>query len=480
MNLEINKLLKSTRDGLDLATSVFEALPEVVKMPHETNDQYLKFLYTYTEKALRLANGAYYSCYHGHPIGGIGAARSVYEICVAVQYVNKVPNERIKEFLRNQSEIPHEWSDSRLERMAKKIKKDDYKSVYGELSQISHIDATLIDDYMTNVDKNEIQIKSKLSNEKYCIRVLSSICLCLNQILQMFMGTFAVQPPISSSVGKTKSHKLSKTLILAGELLEYARSDILGELEPVKPSINWESRYLVFLYIHTHLALDLAHGAYHSCCHGWPIGGVGAARSIYETCLNVMYIKSVGNKSLRNEHLERLMWSVSEGRHDTMTSGICRENLQRMNQEKKQEIGNQYKAYKAKYKNAIPPYQKNRWAGISVKKMSQEVGWEKEYRHVYEELSQISHVNEIMIDDETNEQAENEIHFNSNLNPNDEYLIEVLDVIFEYIPLILDEYIEVFMEPPEIQNLRKVIQNIQNDYRKEVPMYQKPADESNS
>ena len=100
--------------------------------------------------------------------------------------------------------------------------------------------------------------------------------------------------------------------------------------------------------------------------------------------------------------------------------------------------------------------------------MAQEVGWEQTYKDVYGKLSQISHVSEIIISDEVIEQTEREIHFNSNLDQNDEHLLDVLDVIFEYIPLILDEYMEVFMEPVEIQRIKRVIQNTQRDYRKEV------------
>lgn len=479
MSPEIRKWLKFTQDGLDLATSIFEALPKVLKVPQGTNNQYLKFLYTYTAEALRLANGAYYSCHYGYPIGGIGAARSIYEICVAIQYVQKAPNERIKKFVRKETEKPHEWSDSRIETMAKKIKRDDYKSLYGSLSHISHIGAMLMDDHMRKTDENKIWINPKLSNEDYCIHVLSAICPCLEQILRVFIKTFGVQRPTSTLIGKTTLQKSSKPLILAGEFLEYAISYIQGKLEPTKLSISWAGRYSVFLYIHTHMALDLAYGAYHGCCHGWSIAGVGAVRSIYETCLNVMYVKSGRNETVRNRRLERFMMSVAEARYDTMTSGISRENLQHMDEEKKREIGNQYKAYKAKYKNVVPTYEKNRWAGISIKQMSKEVGWKREHKRVYEELSQISHVSEIAISDEAKKQTENETHFNSNLNPNDEYLIEVLNVIFEYIPLILDEYIEAFMEPLEIQHLRKVIRNIQRDYRKEVLIHQKPANGSN-
>lgn len=468
MSPEINKWLKFTRDGLDSATIIFEALPKVVKVPHKSNNPYLKLLHTYTEKALRLANGAYYSCYHNHSIAGIGAARSIYEICTAVQYVKKAPNERIKNFVRKETERPREWSESRVETMTKKIKKDDYKSVYGHLSHISHIGAMLMDDYMENADENEVQIKSKLSSDEYCIHVLSAIYPCLNQIVQAYMEAFGIQLPTSSSARKTESQKPNKALILAGELLEYARYHILGKLEPVKLSTSWEGMYSVFLYIHTHLVLDLAHGAYHSCHHGWPIGAVGAARSIYETCLNVLYIKSDENKPIKNERLERFMMSVAEVRYDTMTSRIGKGNLQHMSEEKKREIGNQYKAYKAKYINARPPYEKNKWAGISVKQMAQDIGWQKAHKSTYEPLSAISHASEIVINDETEEHIEAEIYFNSGLNPSNEYLIEVLDVILRYIPFILDEYIESFIGPLEIQHLRNVIQNIQNDYWKEV------------
>ena len=469
MSSEISSLLTTIAEGLDSATRIFDELPEVVRVPDETNNQYLQFLYVHTEKALRFANGAYYSCYHDYPIGGVGAARSVYEICVAVQYVSEAPTERAKEFVRKQTEKPRKWSDNKIETMANKIKKDDYKSVYGSLSHISHIGAKLMGDYIKKVDRNEIEINPKLSSEDYCIHVLSAMCPSLNQIFQVFRKTFGIQTPFSPSIGETRAHELSKPLIWANELLKYARDYICNQLLwAVKSLPRQERGYLVFLYIHTRLALDLAYGAYHSCCHGWSIGGIGAARSIYEICLNMMYIKSNGNKIVRNERLERFMRSGAEVRHDTMICGIGKEDLQQMCEEKKREIGNQYKAYKRKYEKAIPPYQKNKWAGISIKQMAQEVGWEQTYKDVYGKLSQISHVSEIIISDEVIEQTESEIHFNSNLDQNDEHLLDVLDVIFEYIPLILDEYMEVFMESVEIQRIKRVIQNTQSGYRNEV------------
>ena len=162
------------------------------------------------------------------------------------------------------------------------------------------------------------------------------------------------------------------------------------------------------------------------------------------------------------------MMSVSEDLNDTMIKGIRKENLQQMCEQKKREIGNQSKQHKTKYEKAIHPYEKNKWAGISIKQMAQEVGWEQTYIDVYEKLSQISHVSEITISDEVMEQTEREIHFNSNLDHNDEYLLDVLDLIFEYIPLMLDEYMEVFIEPLEIQRLKRVIRNTQRGYRKEV------------
>ena len=468
MSSEIMTLLTDIKKGLDSAARIFDELPEVVKVSDETKDWYLQFLYVYTEKALRFANGAYYSSYHDYPIGGVGAARSVYEICVAIQYVNKAPTERVKEFVRKRTEKPRKWSDNKIETMAKKIKKDDYKSVYRSLSHMSHIGAMLMDDCIAKVDKNGIEINSKLPSEVYCIQVLSAMCSSLNQIFQVFRKTFRIQPAPSSSVGETRVYKPSKPLIWTNELLKYAREYICNQLlGTIKSLPRQEAEYLVFLHIHMCLALDLAYGACHSCAHGWPIGGIGAARSIYEICLNTMYIKSKENKTVRNERIERFMMSVSEARNDTMIWSIGKENLQQMCEEKKRENGNQYKAYKTKYEKATPPYEKNKWAGISIKQMAQEVGWEQTYIDVYEKLSHISHVSEITISNENIEQTRREIHFDSNLDQNDEHLLDVLDVIFDYIPLILDEYMEAFMEPLEIQKIKQVIQNIQSGYRED-------------
>ena len=236
MGSEISTLLPTIHEGLDLATRIFDELPQVVKLSDETNDRSLQFLYIYTEKALQFANGAYYSCHHGYPIAGVGAARSVYEICVAIQYVNEAPTERVKEFVRKQTEEPRKWSNDKVKTMAKKIKKDDYESVYGSLSRISHISAMLMDDCIEKVDRNGIEINPKLSSEDYCIHVLSAMCPSLNQIFQVFRKTFGIQPPTSSSTGKTKTHKPSKTLIWTSELLKYARDYICNKSD-ISPNV---------------------------------------------------------------------------------------------------------------------------------------------------------------------------------------------------------------------------------------------------
>ena len=51
-------------------------------------------------EALKFGYGAYYSCEHGWGHGGIGAARSIYEILLDIKYINQDEIHKDERFMR--------------------------------------------------------------------------------------------------------------------------------------------------------------------------------------------------------------------------------------------------------------------------------------------------------------------------------------------------------------------------------------------
>lgn len=258
------------------------------------------------------------------------------------------------------------------------------------------------------------------------------------------------------------SQKVSKILPLTRDLLDQSR-DILGQrrldvvMELDKFTPNMDDMYLIFLHVHMKIALSLGYGAYYSCYHGWGIGGVGAARSVYEIFVTVEYIKKH-----RDERLERFIFNTAEARLDDMETLILLGVDTPQN--KKKEIGNTYKLYKQKYENATPPYEKHKWAGISIEEMAAKINWEKRHKLVYGQLSQISHVSAKLMDNHVIEMEGNKIRIDSKLHESNEYCVDVLNVVFEYISLILDEFMKAFKIQPSA-TLERIQKDAEGLYR---------------
>ena len=107
MDEKVPELLDLTKKLLDLARDIFKAS----LVPHESLErkevQYSIFLRVEMQEALRFGYGAYYSCHHGWGHGGIGAARSIYEIFLDIKYINDDKarrNERFERFMDHLAE----------------------------------------------------------------------------------------------------------------------------------------------------------------------------------------------------------------------------------------------------------------------------------------------------------------------------------------------------------------------------------------
>ena len=255
----VSKILPLTKKLLDQSRDILgklDIVKELDKSAPSMEDMYLIFLHIYTKLALSFAYGAYYSCNHGWGISGVGAARSIYEIFVTIEYIKKHRDERLERFIRGSiaasrqndmetailHEMPisqdrkkeignaykqvkqkyenatpvyekHKWAGISIEEMAARIDwKESHKLVYGQLSKISHVSASLMDQHI-NMEGNKIHIDSKLqeSNE-YCEEVLSVVFGYISLILDEFMRAFKIKCPASLEKIQKDYIKVSQSL----------------------------------------------------------------------------------------------------------------------------------------------------------------------------------------------------------------------------------------------------------------------------
>ena len=99
MDEKVPELLDLTKKLLDQATEIVKA--PLVQDPVGLKEVlYQIFLRVQLSEALKFGYGAYYSCKHGWGHGGIGAARSIYEILLDIKYINQDDSPKKERFTR--------------------------------------------------------------------------------------------------------------------------------------------------------------------------------------------------------------------------------------------------------------------------------------------------------------------------------------------------------------------------------------------
>ena len=100
MDEKVPELLDLTRKLLDQSMEIVDdSLPSTESVPAE-EVRYSIFLRVQMSEALKFGYGAYYSCKHGWGHGGIGAARSIYEILLDIKYINHDATHKDERFTR--------------------------------------------------------------------------------------------------------------------------------------------------------------------------------------------------------------------------------------------------------------------------------------------------------------------------------------------------------------------------------------------
>lgn len=100
MNEKVPELLDLTKKLLNQSVEIVnDSLPSVESVPME-EVLYSNFLRAQISEALKFSYGAYHSCNQGWGHGGIGAARSIYEIFLDIKYINDDEARKDKRFER--------------------------------------------------------------------------------------------------------------------------------------------------------------------------------------------------------------------------------------------------------------------------------------------------------------------------------------------------------------------------------------------
>lgn len=255
MDEKVSELLDLTKKLLDQAKEIVtENLPPSQSLDFK-KARYSIFLRVQMSEALKFGYGAYYSCKQGWGHGGIGSARSIYEIFVDIKYINENEidrNERVERFVDYASELicrdmekalerglkisqkqqdqirndyhqiiekyhqKHKeelalgvekedatpgykrfyWSGISIADMAKRVNLGEaHQALYGQLSDLSHVSARKMLSSIANFTKNQIEVYLNFGPEhEHCFPVLNVIFLCIYGILEEYMAYFGIEP----------------------------------------------------------------------------------------------------------------------------------------------------------------------------------------------------------------------------------------------------------------------------------------------
>jgi hypothetical protein len=140
MDEKVPELLDLTRKILNQSMKVVnDSLPSIESVPAE-EVRYSIFLRVQMSEALKLGYGAYHSCNSGWGHGGIGAARSIYEILLDIKYINhdELPkDERFTRFLDHGAEYLYLKMERELQigAIISQKKQTELKNAYDQLKK---------------------------------------------------------------------------------------------------------------------------------------------------------------------------------------------------------------------------------------------------------------------------------------------------------------------------------------------------------
>ena len=253
MDEKVPELLDLTRKLLDQSMEIVkDSLPSIESVAAE-EVRYSIFLRVQMSEALKFGYGAYYSCNHGWGHGGIGAARSIYEILLDIKYINQDETrkeERFTRFLDHGAEYlyrkmeriresgqmvsqkeqdeyinkydqlkkkyknmheqdvksgiakadatpkhrPYNWAGLDLTKKVKKVNLEQFHQLYKDLANLSHVSIRATLDAIADSTENQFEVDLSLHpSRRYCYKVLDVAFTCLFGILEEYMKYFGIR-----------------------------------------------------------------------------------------------------------------------------------------------------------------------------------------------------------------------------------------------------------------------------------------------
>ncbi|MDE0324072.1 MAG: DUF5677 domain-containing protein [Candidatus Poribacteria bacterium] len=256
MDTKVPELLDLTRKLLDQSVEIVNDSLQSVESVPMAEILYSNFLHAQISEALKFGYGAYHSCNNGWGHGGIGAARSIYEIFLDIKYINddearkderferfvdhlaqarydqmkrnlgigkEIPEEtqhRIKhdyEQLKKKYKDKHEqdlnsgkakvdatpkynrrnWAGINLSEKVKEVNLEQFHQLYRELSDLSHVSMRAVHEARTYwIDLNFHP------SYVHCSSVLNVVFPCILGILGEYMKYFRVECPCYPTLEK--------------------------------------------------------------------------------------------------------------------------------------------------------------------------------------------------------------------------------------------------------------------------------------
>lgn len=252
MDAKVPELLDLTRKLLNQVMEIVnDSLPPIESVPAE-EVRYSIFLRVQMSEVLKFGYGAYYSCKHGWGHGGIGAARSIYEILLDTKYINHDEthkDERFTRFLDHGAEYlyrkmeriresgqvvsqkeqdeytdkydqlkekyknmreqdinsgiaktdatpkhrPYNWAGLDLTEKVTEVDLEQFHQLYKNLASLSHVSIAATLDAIADSTKKQFEVDLNLHpGSAHCFGVLTVTFTCIIGMLQEYIGYFKI------------------------------------------------------------------------------------------------------------------------------------------------------------------------------------------------------------------------------------------------------------------------------------------------
>ncbi len=253
MDEKVPELLDLTKKLLDQSVKIVnDSVPSIESVPAE-KVRYSIFLRVQMSEALKFGYGAYYSCDHGWGHGGIGAARSIYEILLDIKYTNQEESRKEERFMRfidhgaeylyrkmeriresgqtvsqrdqdkyvnaydqlkkkyndkHKQEVaagieksdatpkyrPYNWAGLDLTEKVEEVNLEQFHQLYKDLANLSHVSISAMLDAISESTDDQFEVNLNLQPcYTHCPAVLMIIFTCISGILEEYMTYFKIE-----------------------------------------------------------------------------------------------------------------------------------------------------------------------------------------------------------------------------------------------------------------------------------------------